>query len=728
MTVALETTRFFYDGNGATAAFSFPVPFLDRASVEVRLWDTLGQLEIATGLNAGGPTGYQITGTEDPETGQFLNGGTVIFNSAPLSYWRVYLARKEPLTQEVALVDAFKFPASTVNTALDKGVMHAQRLADELLRTVRAPWTDLPPPADVSMELPSVANRAGGIMGFDSIGRPQVDGNFGLLLSLLGSTWTPSLSNISWVPTMAALRALDPPVTTAFVALTGYYAAGDKTTVLYRYDTGSTATDDGGLYIRPDSVSGGSPGRWIMLHDGTFRVVDWGADPTFTAPVDAQFAAWLSACMTHNARGRIQGGRYKFTQQAFWNLDPVATTGIHIEGDSYAAILDFTNVGTSPNLLIGGNTDLFKSQFKTFAVRGDIAGVVLQFGQDSYGADMNGTPLFHDPINIFTVDLEVDNLSASASAVAVRLNYVLNSPYWQMEANTAGAGDPVQLHQARFNAFHGSWSTGRCGVRYIGNGYSANNVFIAMDFENIDGYPIICDSINASNETWVGGTMVWERSGSPGGCFLMNAGNDTFHCIGVQPARYDALSIYPLAIGAKAAAVLFDTFRAGTLNIGALNVAPPEEDPADAYAVTIIPAAGNTGGLLIQRMVAPNTPRVRWGIIADNASESGGNAGTDLKISRFADNGIVIDDPLVIRRASGLMESRGGLQIQAGGKFGVGVPAIEPPAPAGDPNPATAGSGGAVLIDTAFTGGIGTTEWTIGDIVWLLKSLGLAPS
>jgi hypothetical protein len=727
MTVALETTRFYYDGDGVTTSFSFPVPFLDPQSVEVRLWDMLGSIEIAAGLNAGGPTGYQVVGTQDQESGQYLNGAQIVFNEPPLSYWRVYLARREPLTQEVELVDAFRFPASSVNTALDKLTMHAQRNHDLLLRAVRAPWTDLPPPADISMELPSVAERAGGIMGFDAVGRPQVDGDFGLLLSLLGSTWTPSLSNISWVPTMTALRALEPPATTAFVALTGYYAAGDKSTVLYRYDTGSMAADDGGLAVKPNSVGGGSPGRWIMLHDGTFRVVDWGADPTFTAPADAQFASWLSACMTHNARGRIQGGRYKFTAAAFWNLDPVATTGIVIEGDSYKAVLDFTAVTASPNLLIGGNTDLFKSQFKNFRVHGNIAGIVLQFGQDSYGTDINGTPLFHDPINLFTVDLEVDNLNASASAVAVRLNYVLNSPYWQMEANTGGGGDPVQLHQTRFNNFFGSWSTGRCGIHYIGSGYNANNVFHALDIENIVGWPVICDSANASNETWIGGTMVWERAASPGGCFLMNAGNDTFHCIGVQPARYDTESIYPLAIGAAGSVVLFDTFRAGTLNVAALNIAPPPEAPADAYAVAIIPNAANTGGLLIQRIVSA-VPRPRWGLIADNSAESGGSSGTDLVVNRFDDAGAVIDAPLVIRRATGLIESLHGMQIQAGGKFGLGVPAIVPPAPAGNPNPASAGSGAAVLIDTTFTGGIGTTEWTIGDIVWLLKSYGLMPS
>jgi hypothetical protein len=66
-----------------------------------------------------------------------------------------------------------------VNTALDKSVMHAQRLNDFLIRGVRAPWSDLPPPADVNMELPTVQNRAGRIMGFDAAGRPAVGGEPG---------------------------------------------------------------------------------------------------------------------------------------------------------------------------------------------------------------------------------------------------------------------------------------------------------------------------------------------------------------------------------------------------------------------------------------------------------------------------------------------------------------------------------------------------------------------
>lgn len=45
--------------------------------------------------------------------------------------------------------------------------------------------------------------------------------------------------------------------------------------------------------------------------------------------------------------------------------------------------------------------------------------------------------------------------------------------------------------------------------------------------------------------------------------------------------------------------------------------------------------------------------------------------------------------------------------------------------PAGDTTTVTAGSTTAVYVNTSFSGGTGTTAYTIGDVVKVLKGLGL---
>lgn len=74
--------------------------------------------------------------------------------------------------------------------------------------------------------------------------------------------------------TVSALRALSVGnrQTGSPVHVTGYYAAGDKEAVIYIYDSQSSATDNGGSVIAPNS--GG--GRWLLVKDIT-SVRDFGA-------------------------------------------------------------------------------------------------------------------------------------------------------------------------------------------------------------------------------------------------------------------------------------------------------------------------------------------------------------------------------------------------------------------------------------------------------------------
>lgn len=56
----------------------------------------------------------------------------------------------------------------------------------------------------------------------------------------------------------------------------------------------------------------------------------------------------------------------------------------------------------------------------------------------------------------------------------------------------------------------------------------------------------------------------------------------------------------------------------------------------------------------------------RWGMTADTAAESGSNAGANFNLRRYSDAGVLIDIPLTISRATGLVTLADGAAIPAG--------------------------------------------------------------
>lgn len=97
-----------------------------------------------------------------------------------------------------------------------------------------------------------------------------------------------------------------------------------------------------------------------------------------------------------------------------------------------------------------------------------------------------------------------------------------------------------------------------------------------------------------------------------------------------------------------------------------------------AGGLTVNGNAGITaaGGGAISISGAVGTPRSfafqtngsdRWAIVADTSSESGGNAGSNLLVCRFADNGSTEPDcPIQANRASGLVSMLDGLTLTGG--------------------------------------------------------------
>lgn len=61
------------------------------------------------------------------------------------------------------------------------------------------------------------------------------------------------------------LRGLEVPDDGATVTSTGYNAPGDMTPQLYVFSASSTAEDDGGGVVKPDSVEASAAGRWLLV-------------------------------------------------------------------------------------------------------------------------------------------------------------------------------------------------------------------------------------------------------------------------------------------------------------------------------------------------------------------------------------------------------------------------------------------------------------------------------
>jgi hypothetical protein len=107
-----------------------------------------------------------------------------------------------------------------------------------------------------------------------------------------------------------------------------------------------------------------------------------------------------------------------------------------------------------------------------------------------------------------------------------------------------------------------------------------------------------------------------------------------------------------IATGAQAAIVIIEDSFIGASPFGQVLIAPPSGD-ADAVLSSI---AGQSSAVLLQRAGTQ-----RWAVQKNNATETGSNFGSDFIITRYSDAGGVIDNPLSISRATGLVSILDGL-------------------------------------------------------------------
>lgn len=162
MTVATTTNKASFACNGSTVAFPLTFPFYSKTDLVVTL-------RINT-------TGSETTLTVDVDYTVSVSspgpGGTVTLigsyaTTPPATGKTLVVSRILPYTQEVDFIQGDALPPENLEEGLDRGVMLAQQLHDEIGRSMKAPVSD---DESISLVLPTSAARAGRMMAFDDTG------------------------------------------------------------------------------------------------------------------------------------------------------------------------------------------------------------------------------------------------------------------------------------------------------------------------------------------------------------------------------------------------------------------------------------------------------------------------------------------------------------------------------------------------------------------------------
>jgi len=128
MVVSNTTSKVTYTGNGSTDTYAFDFKIFEDADLVVTKVTIATEVEEVLALG----TDYTVLGAGDDD------GGSVVLTAGNLSSdYKLVIQRVLPLTQEVDYTPSDKFPAETHEEALDRAMMIAQQLKEEIGRCVK---------------------------------------------------------------------------------------------------------------------------------------------------------------------------------------------------------------------------------------------------------------------------------------------------------------------------------------------------------------------------------------------------------------------------------------------------------------------------------------------------------------------------------------------------------------------------------------------------------------
>jgi hypothetical protein len=169
MTISTTIVKNSYAGNASTTVFNYNFKVLSSADLKVIIRSSNGT-ETTKTLN----THYTIAGVGS------AGGGSITFTAGniPTSGQTIVLIRDTTQTQSIDYVANDPFPAETHEEGLDKGIILAQELQEEVDRCIKLSRTNAMTSTEFTI---GSADRAGKILGFDS------NGELSIVVSELGS-------------------------------------------------------------------------------------------------------------------------------------------------------------------------------------------------------------------------------------------------------------------------------------------------------------------------------------------------------------------------------------------------------------------------------------------------------------------------------------------------------------------------------------------------------------
>lgn len=223
MTIASQTSRISYTGDGSTTAFAVPFYFASNADLVVYLQDSVGTQTV------------QVLGTNYNLSGATLAaGGTCTFVTAPASGYLVTIYRDPAVTQTTSYNNNDPFPAKSHELALDKLTTIAQRVKDLVSRAIHQTEGE----AAMTTVLASPAARKNKLLGFGSNGE---------LIYPTGPTFVNSTSTgVADVDSRSTAQVTTFPVSTNIVRTSGLSTPGDGGSQVYKRGTGPNSFTDGG--------------------------------------------------------------------------------------------------------------------------------------------------------------------------------------------------------------------------------------------------------------------------------------------------------------------------------------------------------------------------------------------------------------------------------------------------------------------------------------------------
>lgn len=207
MTISTTIATVTYDGDGTTTEFDYTFKILAEGDLTVIIRASNGTETVKTLT-----THYTLDGVGD------ANGGTVTFTSGniPASTEKVILIRDTAQTQSIDYIENDPFPAETHEEGLDRSVILAQELQEEVDRCIKISRTNTM--TDTSFTV-GATDRANKILAFDTSGEISVTQELG---TFRGSDTTT---------TTAAYNARDLIKSTTAAQLNNIYLAKVDTVV-----------------------------------------------------------------------------------------------------------------------------------------------------------------------------------------------------------------------------------------------------------------------------------------------------------------------------------------------------------------------------------------------------------------------------------------------------------------------------------------------------------------